>query len=246
MGKTDDFEGVIRVSRRYERTGKLKYLEEAIRVSRRAVEITPSDHPGLASKLYNLGATLGYLYERTEKMEDLEEAIRTSRQAVDVTLDDHPDLAVWWKNLGKLASRYERLGTMGDLEEAIRVSHLAVKFTPALSFIRLRATHQALQLLQERGVCGSAYTLSKEAIDLLPHVRNTSLYLFLNELEPRRGLSWPSSHRCCHAALMTRGFKIVGTPPRSPRQPPPSWHVKYYQAYIFPFLPILPEGLTCY
>ena len=73
-------------------------LEEAIRVSRQAVKVTPEDHPDLAACLNNLGNKLESRYKRTGKMEDLEEAIRVSRQAVEVTPEDHPDLAAWLNN----------------------------------------------------------------------------------------------------------------------------------------------------
>ena len=85
---------------RYERTGKMEDLEEAIRVARQAVDVTPEDHPDLAGRLNNLGLKLQRRYERTGKMEDLEEAIRVARQAVDVTPEDHPDLAGRLNNLG--------------------------------------------------------------------------------------------------------------------------------------------------
>ena len=68
-------------------------LEEAIRVARQAVDVTPKNHSNLAAWLNNLGNKLGRRYECTGKMEDLEEAIQMARQAVDVTPKDHPNLA---------------------------------------------------------------------------------------------------------------------------------------------------------
>ena len=63
---------------RHEHTGKMEDLEEAIRVARQAVDVTPEGHPDLAAMLNNLGNKLGRRYERTGKMEGLEEAIRVS------------------------------------------------------------------------------------------------------------------------------------------------------------------------
>jgi len=91
--------------KRYERTGKMEDLEEAIQVARQAVDVTPEDHPDLAERLNNLGNRLESRYERTGKVEDLEEAIRVARQAVDVTPKDHPDLAGRLNNLGTKLSR---------------------------------------------------------------------------------------------------------------------------------------------
>jgi hypothetical protein len=57
-------------------------LEEAVYVSRRAVQGTPDDHPDLVVSLSNLGKNLYNRYVRTGQTEDLEEAIWVYRQAV--------------------------------------------------------------------------------------------------------------------------------------------------------------------
>ncbi|KAF2185927.1 TPR-like protein [Zopfia rhizophila CBS 207.26] len=155
--KIEDLEEAIRVARRaigrLNNLGNKLDLEEAIRVARRAIGVTPEDHPDLAGRLNNLGIQLESRYEHTEKMEDLEEAIRVARQAVDVTPEDHLDLAGFLNNLGiKLGSRYERMGNMEDLEEAIRVTHYAWKCENATPFIRIRASTQAIRLLQMKAI----------------------------------------------------------------------------------------------
>ncbi|RYP48549.1 hypothetical protein DL768_005588 [Monosporascus sp. mg162] len=75
---------------RYERTGEITDLEEAIGVAREAVESTPHDHPDQAGRLSNLGTKLGRRYERTGETANLEEAIEVARQAVESTPHDHP------------------------------------------------------------------------------------------------------------------------------------------------------------
>jgi tetratricopeptide (TPR) repeat protein len=106
-------------------------LEEAIQVSRQAVQATPVDHPDRVYWLNNLGNVLESRYKRTRQIEDLEEAIRVSSQAAQATPNDHPDLAGRLSNLGnKLQSRYEQTRQIEDLEEAIRVSHQAAQATP--------------------------------------------------------------------------------------------------------------------
>ena len=161
---------------RYERTGKMEDLKEAIQVARQAVDVTPKDHPDLAAWLNSLGTKLESRYERTGKMEDLEEALRVARQAVDITPKDHPDLAAMLNNLGnKLGHRYVCTGKMEDLEEALQVTQQAWKCENATPFVRIRASTQALQLLQSQGDAESAYNLSAEAINLLPYVHNRSL-----------------------------------------------------------------------
>ncbi|KAH0539149.1 hypothetical protein FGG08_004321 [Glutinoglossum americanum] len=165
-----------KLGRRYERMGKMEDLEEAIQVARQAVNITPKDHPDLAGRLNNLGNKLGRRYKRMGKMEDLEEAIQVTRQAVDVTPKDHPDLAAQLNNLGnQLGRRYESMGKMEDLEEAIQATQQAWRCENATPFVRIRASTRALRLLQSRRDFESAYSLSVEAINLLPYVHNRSL-----------------------------------------------------------------------
>jgi tetratricopeptide (TPR) repeat protein len=119
------------LQRRFERTGRIKNLEEAIQVSRRAVDTTPVDHPNLAVCLNNLGNQLQSQFERTRRIEDLEEAIQASRRAVDTTPVDHHNLAAYLNNLGNhLQRQFERTGRIEDLKEAIQVSRRAVDITP--------------------------------------------------------------------------------------------------------------------
>ena len=75
----------------------------------------------------------------------------------------------------KLESRYECTGKTEDLEEALQVTQQAWKCENATPFNRIRASAQALQLLQSQGDAESAYNLSAEAINLLPYVHNRSL-----------------------------------------------------------------------
>lgn len=61
---------------RYERTGEMADLEEAIGILRPAVHSTPDDHPR-AGSLNNLGNTLESRCERIDEMVDLEGASLT-------------------------------------------------------------------------------------------------------------------------------------------------------------------------
>ncbi|KAI9764064.1 MAG: hypothetical protein M1840_008868 [Geoglossum simile] len=165
-----------KLGHRYEHMGKIENLEEAIRVAQQAVNVMPEDHPDLAAWLNSLGTKLNSQYERTEKMEDLKEAIRVVRQAVNIMPKDHPELAGWLNNLGNtLSSRYERTGEMEDLEKAIQVTQRVWKCKNATPFVCIRASTQALQLLQSRGDLENAYNLSVEAINLLPYIHNRSI-----------------------------------------------------------------------
>ncbi len=65
---------------RFERTGEMANLEEAIETAREAVQSTPHDHPDRAARLNNLGTKLGRRFERTGEMANLEEAIEMARE----------------------------------------------------------------------------------------------------------------------------------------------------------------------
>lgn len=69
-----------------------------------------------------------------------------------------------------LESRYERTGAMEDLEEALQVTQHAWRRKNATPFVRVRASTQALQLLQSQQDFESAYSLSVQAINLLPYI----------------------------------------------------------------------------
>ena len=60
---------------RFERLGRQDDLEEAIAVTRRAVQVTPEDSTNLASRLKTLGNKLQRRFERLGRLEDLEEVI---------------------------------------------------------------------------------------------------------------------------------------------------------------------------
>jgi nucleoside phosphorylase len=70
---------------RLEQSGEMKDLEEAIHIARRAVELTPLDHPDRPGYLNTLSSWLKTRYEQTGEMKDLQEAIHIARQAVQST-----------------------------------------------------------------------------------------------------------------------------------------------------------------
>ncbi|KAM0233414.1 hypothetical protein ACHAPO_007108 [Fusarium lateritium] len=58
------------------------YIDEAISVSREAVDLTPKNHPRLAGRLKNLGTHLGHKYHSTKTKDELEECIKCHISAV--------------------------------------------------------------------------------------------------------------------------------------------------------------------
>ncbi|KAF4630752.1 hypothetical protein G7Y89_g7384 [Cudoniella acicularis] len=116
---------------RFARTGAMSDLDEAILVIRKAITITPEDHPLRAYWLNNLGIRLGDRFWKTEAVTDLEEAIRITREGIKIGTEDHSYQALWLNNLGTLLGRrFSKTGNMPDLEESIRVLQEALDITP--------------------------------------------------------------------------------------------------------------------
>ena len=91
----------VALRRRFDRTGALADLDEAITVGRQAVTLTPTDHPELGMYLSNLGIALQARFERRGAQVDLDEAITVGRQAVTLTPTNHPNLGIYLSNLGR-------------------------------------------------------------------------------------------------------------------------------------------------
>ena len=139
---------------RYERTGLADDIDLAIKMAKKAVELTPVDHPDRAMHLNNFGNVLQSRFERTGSMDDLEHAIATTEQAIELTPHGHPDRAAMMNNLGNvLQMRFERTGSMDDLHRAVVANERAVESTPADHPDRaatLNSLGNALQVLFER------------------------------------------------------------------------------------------------
>ncbi|KAI3571794.1 CHAT domain-containing protein [Fusarium oxysporum f. sp. albedinis] len=164
-------------------------LEEAIRLTREAIDATPLDHPDRAWRLNNLGLRLNDRYSRIGTMADLEEAIRVGREAIKATPLDHPDRAVWLNNLGiHISDRFSRTGAMADLEEAIRLTRKAIDAIPLDHPDRAgRLNNLGLRLGDRYSRIGAtadleeAIRVTREAIDSTPLDRPDRA-MFLNNL----------------------------------------------------------------
>jgi tetratricopeptide (TPR) repeat protein len=121
-------------------TQNLSDLEEAIRVTQSAAEIStkihevsgmlPEDDPDRARIMYNLGYALENRYKVTKMLPDIEEAIKLMRIALDITTSAL-SRATYLIRLGQLLyALYPSRKTIDELEEAIRVTHIALTLTP--------------------------------------------------------------------------------------------------------------------
>ncbi|KAB8228919.1 uncharacterized protein BDW43DRAFT_199180 [Aspergillus alliaceus] len=101
------------LSDQFERTGDFKDLEDTISNIRRAINITPPDHPDMTPWSSNLGNRLSARFNRTGNITDLKEAIDSARRAIKITPQGHPDLTGLLNNLGiMLLRRYNRTGSI--------------------------------------------------------------------------------------------------------------------------------------
>jgi tetratricopeptide (TPR) repeat protein len=116
---------------RFERTGNLQDIAEAIAVQTRAVDLTPEGHVDLPRHLANLGNSYARRYEDTGDLQDVVEAIRIHTQAVELTPEGHESQPGKFSNLGyAFLFRFRRKGDLDDAAEAIKAQARAVNFTP--------------------------------------------------------------------------------------------------------------------
>ncbi|KAF6741702.1 CHAT domain-containing protein, partial [Ephemerocybe angulata] len=115
------------LTRQYKTGNDLDGLATAITKLRKAVELTPNDHPDMAQRLSWLGHSLGLCFNNTGDVQDLAEAISAEQRALELTSDGHPEMAVRLENLGtSIHSRFEHTGDLQDIAEAISMKRKAV------------------------------------------------------------------------------------------------------------------------
>jgi tetratricopeptide (TPR) repeat protein len=116
---------------KYEQTGELDILEQAIAILKLALSSTPKDHQFHTVILTNLGSAMHSRYSATGALQSLNEAIDYHRLMIQATPEDHPDLMTSLLNFSSaLSERYSCMGMERDLNEAIRISRLGLAGTP--------------------------------------------------------------------------------------------------------------------
>ncbi|KAF6756105.1 CHAT domain-containing protein [Ephemerocybe angulata] len=116
---------------RFEHTGDLQDIAQAISMKQRALELTPEGHPDMAERLANLGTSIHSHFEHTGDLQDLAQAISMKQRALELTPEGHPDMAQRLANLGtSIDSRFEHTGDLQIIAEAISMKRRAVDLTP--------------------------------------------------------------------------------------------------------------------
>ncbi|KAJ2931097.1 hypothetical protein H1R20_g5979, partial [Candolleomyces eurysporus] len=132
------------LARRFERTGNLVDLDEAISNQKSAVDLVPDSNQTLKSSSHNnLGISLTFRFERTGAISDIEDAITSLRNAVALSVplpetDKYTskpnDILVTVTRMNNLSiallRRFERGSALEDIQEAILHQQKVVQFTP--------------------------------------------------------------------------------------------------------------------
>ncbi|TEB28294.1 hypothetical protein FA13DRAFT_1775971 [Coprinellus micaceus] len=117
--------------RRFERTGELQDITQAISMGSQAVRLTPEGHASLPNTLHNLGNLFLSRFERTNKLEDISEAISLHSKVVHMSPKGNPGLDSVVYDLGNsFLCRFKLTGDLQDLAEAISLEYKAVRLTP--------------------------------------------------------------------------------------------------------------------
>ncbi|MCM2422185.1 CHAT domain-containing protein [Streptomyces sp. RKAG293] len=166
--------GVARLHR-YKATSNRADLDEAIRLTREALDLIDDDHPDAGRYLSNLGVALAERAEPAGSDDRLDEAIEVCRAAVRSS-PPGPARIPRLSNLGSaLYARYERFGDLADLDEdvdcqreAVRAAPLGHPDRPGLLSNLGTALTERNERLGSRDDLDEALTSLRAALDAIP------------------------------------------------------------------------------
>ncbi|KAF6752445.1 CHAT domain-containing protein [Ephemerocybe angulata] len=106
---------------RYERSGELSDINEAIEVHKRCIKQTPPTNRNLPSCLSNLSGALQTRAERTGRLEDIDEALECIEQAIDLTPElNYANRSTYYLARGTaLQARFRNLGELEDIVSSV-------------------------------------------------------------------------------------------------------------------------------
>ena len=106
----------LALSTRYNQLGAIQDLNEAIPLSREALDVCPQTYTNRPGYMNNLVGCLFTRYKQLGEMQDLDEAIVLAQEALDLCPQGHPYRSEYLTNPAcRLSTRYNQLGRMGDL-----------------------------------------------------------------------------------------------------------------------------------
>jgi tetratricopeptide (TPR) repeat protein len=203
---------------RFQRTGDLSDLSEAVSLHQRAVHLTPNSHRDLPVQLNNLGNSFQSRFRRTGDLSDLAEAISVHQRAVNLTPEGHPDLPDRLSNLGvSFQYRFQRTGDLSDVSKAVSVHQTVVNLTPKGHPDlpgRLNNLGDSLQYrfqhTRDLSDLANAISVQQTAVDLSPE-GYAALPVFLNNLGQNQYSLFQSNGRSEDQDVAISTFKLGAT-----------------------------------
>lgn len=154
-----------------ERSGELHYLEESIKMSRMAVDITPAKHTARFNRLDNLADSLREKHIETNSLNDLDEAIQRSEEALGLIGDDDMNRSLGLYTLGFCQwLRYEVTKNQEDARQGFSNLKLSLKQTQCPPVIRIVAGRFLMFRYVVHSMWEEGYEASKLVTDLIPRL----------------------------------------------------------------------------
>jgi tetratricopeptide (TPR) repeat protein len=117
---------------RYEQSGILSDLEEAVRFSRTAFKMSASGCSEHITACIHLATLLERLYQPKNDVDLLDESAELAQKALELCSSNHPDRAACCRRLAaSLRIRYEQAGDVALLDEAVGHNREALALCPA-------------------------------------------------------------------------------------------------------------------
>lgn len=115
----------------FQQTGRVRFLEDAIILHRKALEHLPLRNGDRAFSLRGLAICLAERYDCRGNVADLEEAITLGRSALEICPPGHPDHCISLHNLAcDLRKMFAKRAAICDLEEAIEMHRAVLELRP--------------------------------------------------------------------------------------------------------------------
>ncbi|KAF6745237.1 CHAT domain-containing protein, partial [Ephemerocybe angulata] len=116
---------------RFDRTGDLRDISNALFAQRRAVELVPESNPALPRILNNLGISLRSRFERTGNLADIADATSSLEKAIKLAPADSSELPMFLADLGNAFNCIFLLtGALSDIDQGISAQRKAIELTP--------------------------------------------------------------------------------------------------------------------
>jgi tetratricopeptide (TPR) repeat protein len=177
--------------RKFDRTGSVEILTEAVAKSELALQLLPPNSRQRVPYLSIVASARSARFERTGSTEDLERAIQLTREVLASIPNTHPDRAGYLLNLGRVLEDHgERSESTDDLDEAVECHVKAHELMPSgLSGERASlltglsiALQKRFRVTESEEDLNRAIGASKAALDCLPDDHSVGRAASMSEL----------------------------------------------------------------